>query len=750
MHLINSDGSFSVTVPFTLLANTTPTGLVGNSSIIYADGYDESSIFVWQGVTFNDLLADTYTFTYIPAAAPTLEWVPLNAEILSSTVTLTEELVNGKVIDNSQPYFTEDDPATQASELTFDGGTFTPTTNSTLAQNTTLNVGGGTVDTAHGDATFTGNIDGVGGLTKTGPGTLTLSGENSYSGGTTVGEGTLVGTAQSLQGAIANNGNVTFSQETDGVFAGDISGSGSVTKTGAGSLNFTGTSAYTGQTAVEAGRLAVNGSLANSTVAIGSGAAIGGNGTVGGLIIHTNATAAPGNSIGKLTSATFVIFEPDSFYAVEVDAAGHHDQIVANGTATLQGGTVQVLAENGDYNPTTSYTILTADGGVTGQFANATSNLAFLTPSLAYGANSVQLTLIRNDLSFAAAGKTRNQIATGSAIDGAFAVGSAVYDTLVGATTGEAAQAFDALSGEIHASALSAAVQDATLLRRTVFDRTSGPVNGRDVQLWSQVVGTWSDIDRKGNAAAFERSNQGFLVGAEFNANERIKLGIASGYTDGTVRVNDRRSRADVRSIHGMAYAGARFGALSVRLGGSYTGLKLDSQRAASFRSFDEHLTARYNGSITQLFGEMGYRVALGIGSVEPFVGLTGLRLHNSSFAEHGGTAALSGESGSRDFGWSTLGLRTTIGAADAPVAFRLRMGWQHALSGRAVSSDLAFASGAGFAIQGAPLARDSALTDAAIEWRAAPRLTLGVGYAGTIADQGQDHSVRASLSFRL
>jgi outer membrane autotransporter protein len=269
--------------------------------------------------------------------------------------------------------------------------------------------------------------------------------------------------------------------------------------------------------------------------------------------------------------------------------------------------------------------------------------------------------------------------------------------------------------------------------------------------LWSQVVGTWSDIDRNGNAAAVERSSQGFLVGAEFNANERIKLGIASGYTDGTVRVNDRRSRADVRSIHGMAYAGARFGALSVRLGGSYTGLKLDSQRAASFRSFDEHLTARYNGSITQLFGEMGYRVALGIGSVEPFVGLTGLRLHNSSFAEQGGTAALSGESKSRDFGWSTLGVRTTIGAADAPVAFHLRMGWQHALSGRAVASDLAFAGGGkGFTVEGAPLARNSALADAGIAWRAAPRLTLGLGYAGTIADQGKDHSVRASLSFKL
>ena len=276
------------------------------------------------------------------------------------------------------------------------------------------------------DGTFADDISGSGNLTKDGTGTLTLTGANSYTGGTTITGGTLVGSTASLQGDIANNAALVFDQAADGTFAGAISGNGDLTKSGAGLLNLTGTSSFSGTTTVGAGRLAVNGSLAGSDVDVLSGASIGGNGTVGGLIVRTGATAAPGNSIGELTSATFVIFEAGSTYEVEVDAAGNTDLIVATSTATIEGGTIAVLVEDGDYLPQTQYEIVTAGAGVTGTFEDVTSNLAFLTPTLSYGPNAVTLTLTRNDITFAGAGTTPNQIATGTAIDGAFSPASAV------------------------------------------------------------------------------------------------------------------------------------------------------------------------------------------------------------------------------------------------------------------------------------------------------------------------------------
>ena len=62
------------------------------------------------------------------------------------------------------------------------------------------------------------------------------------------------------------------------------------------------------------------------------------------------------------------------------------------GKATLAGSVVHVGA-NGSYAPSTTYTILTADGGVQGRFGKVSSNLAFLNPTLAYDDHRVDLVI---------------------------------------------------------------------------------------------------------------------------------------------------------------------------------------------------------------------------------------------------------------------------------------------------------------------------------------------------------------------
>ncbi|MBP1749177.1 MAG: outer membrane protein, partial [Deltaproteobacteria bacterium] len=47
-------------------------------------------------------------------------------------------------------------------------------------------------------------------------------------------------------------------------------------------------------------------------------------------------------------------------YQVEVNSAGQSDKLIVTGTAALNGGTVSVLAGQGNYLMHTNYTILTA------------------------------------------------------------------------------------------------------------------------------------------------------------------------------------------------------------------------------------------------------------------------------------------------------------------------------------------------------------------------------------------------------
>ncbi|GHU04469.1 hypothetical protein FACS1894158_04840 [Betaproteobacteria bacterium] len=120
---------------------------------------------------------------------------------------------------------------------------------------------------------YGGVIGGTGGLTKTDAGTLTLSGTNTYTGGTTVSGGILEGNTTSLQGAIANNANVTFNQTSAGTYSGIMSGSGSLTKTGSGDLTLNAANIFSGSLAIDTGALLLgsSGSLAATSMSMGGG-----------------------------------------------------------------------------------------------------------------------------------------------------------------------------------------------------------------------------------------------------------------------------------------------------------------------------------------------------------------------------------------------------------------------------------------------------------------------------------------------
>ncbi|UDF32924.1 UNVERIFIED_ORG: autotransporter domain-containing protein (plasmid) [Roseateles sp. XES5] len=618
------------------------------------------------------------------------------------------------------------------------------------------------------DGRFAGDIVGLdgtrGSMAKRGAGTLALAGRSSLD--WSVEAGGLATAAERFGGnaAIASGASLDFDQQADAVYAGVLSGAGRFGKTGTGRLELTGSSAaFTGTTSVLGGTLAVNGRLGGH-LDLAAAARLQGTGTIGDTVV--NGTIAPGNSIGTLTVAGNISFAAGSVFEVEADTAGQADKILASGGATIAGGTVRVLAGTGDYGARTRYTILTADGGRTGTFTGVTSNLAFLDPTLGYDANNVYLTLARNGVDFASIGRTANQIATGRGAE-SLGAGNAVYDAVLGLATDDARAAFDQLSGEIHASARTAMLDDSRFLRNAVNDHLRGtldsgvaldengvPTPSADgLSLWSQGFGSWGHVGGDGNAARLDRSTGGFFVGADAPVFDTWRFGAVAGYGHSSFSVKDRQSSGSSDDYHVGVYGGATWGDVALRTGAAYTWHDVSTSRTVSFTGFSDGLKGDYDAGTAQVFSELGYRMEVGGLAFEPFANLAYVSLHTDGFTERGGAAALVTRDETTDMAFSTFGLRasTAFDLAGAAVTARGMVGWRHAFGDETPSSSMRFASGGNaFAISGVPITRDAAVVEAGLDMTLTPSATLGITYSGQFGSGAVDQSFKGTLNVKF
>ena len=161
---INGTNFSPSTVNWTLIQQTMPDGLIPGTNYFTSNGtalvpYDPNvqTSYSWQGVTFTGLSAGDYQFTYNAAGAPTVNWMPMDNVILSSTVSLSAAALSGDANQNG------------VLDIYETGGTPPPTVTSTAAGNSIV-----TTSTTTGTRTTSGNphrhvmgTDGNGNQTET-------------------------------------------------------------------------------------------------------------------------------------------------------------------------------------------------------------------------------------------------------------------------------------------------------------------------------------------------------------------------------------------------------------------------------------------------------------------------------------------------------------------------------------------------------------------------------------------------------
>lgn len=473
-------------------------------------------------------------------------------------------------------------------------------------------------------------------------------------------------------------------------------------------------------------------------------------------------------------------------YQVQVTpGTNNSDRINVLGTASIGGSALDVARTSGGlYTLDTRYTVLNATGGVTGTYAALTGDTrtAFTQLFDSYDANNVYLTA-KSVRQFVAAGVTPNQIATAGALD-TLVANSPLRSAIALLPNDIAARgAFDQLSGEIHASVKTAAMQDSRFVREAAFERlraaTCAPGASTSMQTdrksplgaqgscapageervaWAQAFGSWGKVRGDGNAQGIDRDIGGFFVGADTGIGNGWRVGALGGYsrstsdTDGSNGTARGSSKTD--SYHLGVYGGNQWasaaGVTSLRLGASATWNRLETQRAVAFAGFADNLSGRYDSRTTQVFGEVGHRIDAGSVALEPFVNLAHVQLSSDSFSERGGLAALQGSGDSFSSTFATLGLRASTQIGEK-TRLRGMLGWRRAFGDTVPYSNQSLAgSFASFTVAGVPLARNVGVVEAGVDTELAPNLTLGAAYSGQFGSGLRDHGLKVSLGWKF
>ncbi|MEM6854152.1 MAG: autotransporter domain-containing protein, partial [Planctomycetota bacterium] len=330
----------------------------------------------------------------------------------------------------------------------------------------------------------------------------------------------LRGTDQTI-GSLTGGGDIDLGNDSASVFTigaddenanftGEIFGDGGLVKIGDGDQNLSGELEYLGDTRVQDGELIISGTLTESNVFVENGGTLvlsdsspnsGDDNVENDVFVEDGGILYGSGSIGNdLENAGLIDFEEgnnnrlvidgdytqtnDGEFLVQVGANGSSGALEVDGVATLD-GTLEIVSDDDEdqFNPSTEYLLLTAEGGIVGEWSNIEEDFAFLDATVVYeerddndgDGDEARLTLSRNDLDFIDTAETTNQAAVSGALSRVVGTAEDELATVIGIVetlNGDGSRdAYDSLSGAQLATVQSTALVSLQRQHNLLADR---------------------------------------------------------------------------------------------------------------------------------------------------------------------------------------------------------------------------------------------------------------------------------------
>jgi len=579
-------------------------------------------------------------------------------------------------------------------------------------------------------------------------------------------------------------------------FENDIVGAGGLVKRGAGELVLTGNSGYAGATSIEGGVLSVMGSIASPTSISGSGI-LAGTGVVHGAVDNGGAVwAGDAFGFGTLTISGNYVQRRGGVLVQQIDGAGGVNHLAVTGTASLA-GLVAFTGVNSVLPRYLTMPVLSAGQGISGRFDGVEGpagdgTAAFIRASLRYEPDIAHLDIRTLPFDSPEVCTSANQCGVGSGLERGTASGDrdlrdAAALLQAAGTRAGAQRALTALSGATHAGlgmlALGGFSPFAGMIEQRLAALRSGQMGPGGVgttamayasgtagnplaamlmhlpagpaasesSAWLRGYGLFGKLGGDANVAGGVYRGGGVIGGLDRQFTPSFLAGISFGYSNVDADFRGDAGKGGVKAYEGALYGSHAGGPL--RLDGmlGYARLGFDSERGIAFGPLMRRPRAEYDGDRFSAALEAGYAIDLGWLRAEPLAGLRYTWLRQDDFSETGaGSIGLTTRSQSAQSLLGSLGLRLveSIDMHAGRLSIEARGRWQHEFLDDTIVLDASFigAPAASFAVQGAPVARDSAVLGAGVALELDRKLTLFADYDVRLNSDLTAHAATAGL----
>ena len=595
-------------------------------------------------------------------------------------------------------------------------------------------------------------------------------------------------------GSLTNSGTAYLRGST--VISGRVANSNLLDVSGslrAGSLSNTGFAAISGIAEISGdtgnpGRMTVNGSL--TTARLTNSGYLGGTGTIHADIINTG-VLSPGNSIGTLTIASSLVFEPGSTLVAELDCTCLCDLLSVSGPVAINGGTVSTSVPKALYADGHAWTIISADQGVTGQFDTVDHQLKSEVLSFGQKNTGDALNLVISRKSYGAfasggaadAGRGLDRLVPLASGDMENFLLSMDYDM----TADQISQIVNALNPEMYTAFSAASLKAGRLFDRAMGQRLTelgqrraysiesnraagnglvqlaaaeaAPMAGvyqqapRGWGMWGRAMGLWADQKETDGYLGRGQTTGGAAIGADYMVSDKIVLGFAVGATRTDLSWSHGNYSGDIDAMHTGLYAQAGFSGFFTRATASYARLANSATRPVSFEGFDANAKADFDANLYAAGLALGYQARFGDWLLEPVAGLDYQHLREDGFSENGaGLFSYDIASRDTDSALFSLGLNATrrIQTGGWDLLPRLGISWQHQFGDDRPSLDASFMGygSAPFTVSGAEFPSDLALVEAGLSLAMRPGLDFFADYSLAVADGYHTQTLTAGLKY--